>query len=186
MISPIHVDTWLDAGYAEFAAAGPAALKIEALARLVGISKSSFYHRFGDLDGFQQQLLQRHFDRVRIIAEKERQCKSIDPDLIRILLEHRQDLLFQRRLRMHRSDAAFAECIGKCDQISGAAFIGVWKRDLKLSLPESLWLETFSLALENFYGLIAEDSLNEKWLGDYFRNLKKTLIGLAAPDKIVR
>jgi AcrR family transcriptional regulator len=45
-------DTWIQAGYALFAEQGPSALKIEVLAKMVGISKSSFYHYFADLEVF--------------------------------------------------------------------------------------------------------------------------------------
>ena len=42
----------LEVGYTIFSNEGPQGLKIEALAREVGKSKSSFYHCFADLDIF--------------------------------------------------------------------------------------------------------------------------------------
>ncbi len=46
-------DIWIKTGYEIFALSGENGLKIEVLAKKVGISKSSFYHHFADLEIFQ-------------------------------------------------------------------------------------------------------------------------------------
>ncbi len=45
-------EIWIIKGYETFALFGEKVLKIEKLAKDVGISKSSFYHHFADLDIF--------------------------------------------------------------------------------------------------------------------------------------
>lgn len=94
---------WLRAGYTLFGLHGDAGLKMETLAQKAGISKSSFYHHFVDLDGFVEQLLAYHLAQCRSLAAKEREAGSIDPALIYILVAYREDILFSRQLRFNRS-----------------------------------------------------------------------------------
>ena len=61
-------DIWIKAGYEVFAASGQDALRIEPLARMVGRSKSSFYHHFADMELFVEHLLAYHLERSAVIA----------------------------------------------------------------------------------------------------------------------
>ena len=47
---------WIKTGYEVFATSGSGNLRIESLAQKVGISKSSFYHYFADIEVFTQLL----------------------------------------------------------------------------------------------------------------------------------
>ncbi len=104
---------WIEAGYEVFALQGPEALKVEQLARHVGISKSSFYHHFADVPVFIERLLEHHVLRADALAAKASVCATFDPDFLHLLVEHRIDLLFQRQLRIRRDDAAFQNCFRK-------------------------------------------------------------------------
>lgn len=53
-------DTWIKVGYQIVALEDFKELKIEKLAKKVGISKSSFYHHFADMDLFVWHLLGFH------------------------------------------------------------------------------------------------------------------------------
>jgi len=53
-------EIWITKGYGMFALFGEKGLKVEQLSKNVGISKSSFYHHFADLDVFVERLLQHH------------------------------------------------------------------------------------------------------------------------------
>ena len=101
---------WILEGYKIFSQEDPKGLKIEVLARRVDKSKSSFYHLFADVDCFIEELLAFHLEQAKIIADRERLCNSIDPALIDLLLEVKEDLLFNRQLRVNRSNIAFKQC----------------------------------------------------------------------------
>ena len=58
----IDKDIWISKGYELFALNGHGRLKIEPLAKAVGISKSSFYHHFADLDLFIGFLLKHYIE----------------------------------------------------------------------------------------------------------------------------
>ena len=73
---------WLEIGYSIFSAEGPKGLRVEVIARAMGKSKSSFYHHFGDLEGFVNTLLNYHEERGNIIAKRAQACTKNGPRLI--------------------------------------------------------------------------------------------------------
>lgn len=166
-------DIWIKKGYEIFARSGHSELKIEPLAKIVGKSKSSFYHHFADLESFSQCLLQHHIEQSKVIAKKEHQAKNIDPELIQILVEHKTDLLFNRQLRINQHIKPFAEKLAQSNKIVGDAFVYAWARDLGLQLSAKQLEGIFTLALENFYLQLNSETLNREWLLNYFENLKK-------------
>jgi AcrR family transcriptional regulator len=166
-------DIWIIKGYETFAELGFGGLKIEILAKKVGINKSSFYHHFVDLDLFVECLLKHHIEQSHIIAKKEQNAKTIDPELINILVEHKTDLLFNRQLRINRDNEQYAETLNSSNQIIGNAFVMVWLKDLNLQLSPQKLAAIFELALENFYLQINTENLNVQWLSTYFDNLKR-------------
>ncbi|MCX6303527.1 MAG: TetR/AcrR family transcriptional regulator [Bacteroidetes bacterium] len=172
-------DIWIKTGYEIFAQFGVSGLIIESLARKVGISKSSFYHHFADLELFMEELLHYHIQQSYVIADKEKNAKKINPDLISILVEHKIDLLFNRQLRINRERKLFYETLNRSNQIAGNAFVMVWIKDLNLQLSQKQLEGIFELALENFYLQINLNNLNHLWLSEYFANLKRVICNFA-------
>ena len=162
---------WIIKGYEIFALFGEEGLVIEKLAKEVGISKSSFYHHFADLNIFIEKILLHHLNKSSIIAEKERKAKKINPDLINILIEHKTDLLFNRQLRIYSSKPNFKDTLVKSSKIIGTDFITLWLTDTKLNLTSKQAESIFELAMENFFLQINQDNINKEWLNNYFVNL---------------
>jgi AcrR family transcriptional regulator len=168
-------EIWIKTGYEILAINGLNGLKIEPLAKKVGISKSSFYHHFADLELFIDHLLNYHIEQSHIIAEKEQKANTIDPDLIKIIVEHKLDILFSRQLRIHRDQKVFCEVLLKSNEIVGNAFVLPWVRELNLNLSLKQLQSIFELALENFFLQVSVDNLNHQWLTHYFNHLKKVI-----------
>lgn len=166
---------WLEQGYLAFAMAGKAGLKIEVLSQLVGISKSSFYHHFADLDAFMEQLLALHLQRAIGLANKERNAKSIDPELIELLVAHKDDLLFSRQLKVHRDEPGYQTVLHQTQQLIGSDFVKLWARELQWKGPMQQLEVLFALALENFYLQISAETLEPQWLRAYFSQLASML-----------
>lgn len=164
---------WIIKGYGAFAFEGEKGLKIEQLAKEVGISKSSFYHHFADLDVFIEKLLIHHLNMSVNIAEKERKAEKISPDLINILIEHKTDLLFNRQLRINSNKSNFKDTLIKSNKIIGTDFIKLWLTDTKLKLTSQQAEGIFELAMENFFLQINQDNINKEWLSAYFDNLNR-------------
>ena len=170
-----HKEIWIKTGYEIFALLGQNGLKIEPIAKKVGISKSSFYHHFADTDIFLEYLLEHHIQQSYIMANKEKLAQNIDPELINILVEHKTDLLFNRQLRVLRAHKQFNDILLKSNQITGDYFVMIWVKDISLKLNKQQLEGIFTLALENFYLQITPENINYNWLSNYFSNLKKII-----------
>ena len=168
-------EKWLERGYEQFALGGHDMLKVEPLAARTGISKSSFYHHFADVEIFEEQLCQVHLRRAAVLAERERAAASIDPDLIDILVAHKTDLLFSRQLRMNRQRQLFESTLQRSNNIVGTDFIALWARELRLNLNEAQLQVIFGLALENFYLQMQPEQLGADWLRAHFKQFKQQL-----------
>ncbi|HEX8577259.1 MAG TPA: TetR/AcrR family transcriptional regulator [Flavobacterium sp.] len=166
-------EIWIKEGYEIFALEGAKSLKIESLSKKAGISKSSFYHHFSDMEVFVVFLLQYHIKQAHVIAEKERQAKNVEPELINILIAHKTDLLFNRQLRIHCDHKDYSSTLIQSNTVVGNAFVMVWIKDLNLQLNQKQLEGIFELAMENFYLQIHLENLNYTWLVNYFTNLKK-------------
>lgn len=170
---------WITAGYQLFAVDGLAGLKIERLAKKAGISKSSFYHHFADLEGFMEQLLAYHLSQAKVLGEKERQIVHIFPDLIQTLVDHYWDLLFHRQLRIHRDKPAFCAALQQSGEAVGDGFVNLWVRELNLKMTPTQLNAVFELAMENFFLQLTPQNLNPTWLTHYFQNLRRIASQLA-------
>ena len=175
---------WLHYGYTTFALYGPEALKVERLARDVGKSKSSFYHHFADLEVFTERLLSRHLDQARLIAQKEAACQSLE-ELIEVLLDHKMDLLFNRQLRVHRSNLYFERCFEETAALTVPAILPVWTKILGLKEQSYLAGLVLQLSLENFYIQLTPETLNRTWLLEYFEGLKHLVRSFKAREQRV-
>lgn len=171
--------TWILKGYEIFALQGESGLKVERLAKEVGISKSSFYHYFADSDIFIDCLLDYHLEQSRKMAVRENTAYNIDPELIQILEEHKVDLLFNRQLRIHQNNSKYFNTLIKSNEIVGNEFVKLWARELNLKLDFNQLEGLFELALENFYLQINFENLHYDWLSTYFKNLKRIALNFS-------
>lgn len=169
------IEAWLETGYKLFAYEGLQAVQIERMARIINISKSSFYHHFADLEVFLEKLLERHFTQACLIGLKEQSATCIDPDLIAVLVTYKTDLLFNRQLRIHRQKGQYDDLLKRVDDAMGRSFVHLWVKELNPKLSVEQLEGFFSLALENFFLQINESNFNEDWLRSYFSELRKVL-----------
>lgn len=172
---------WLEAGYRIFARGGPAALKVEVLARESGVSKSSFYHLFADLQFFEGRLLELHLHKSEQIRLEALQCRSIDPDLLELLVRAKIDILFDRQLRVNRQHNHYRRCFEEANAGILVAFSSVWAEALGLGKqPEAARL-SLQLTVDNFYLTVTEENLNLDFLRQYWQQLKETIMRLRTP-----
>jgi AcrR family transcriptional regulator len=164
--------SWVLAGYELFSKEGPKGLKVEVIARKVNKSKSSFYHHYADMEVFTQFLLEYHLERARIIAHQERLCTNVTPDLLLLLVEVKQDLLFNRQLRINRNFSQFKQCFEKASKEVGEAILGIWADMLNLKDNSYLARIVLNLSIENFYLQITEETLTYEWLFNYVQELQ--------------
>ena len=162
---------WIIVGYELFAKDGPNGMKVEVMARTVQKSKSSFYHHFADLEVFTEELLFFHMQRAKHVAERERACNTIVPELLNVLVDAKTDLLFNRQLRIHRDLPAFKKSFEESNDLASKALMQLWATELGLSDNQKLAGLLFKLVMDNFYLQISEKNLTYAWLLSYFTEL---------------
>lgn len=164
--------SWILCGYEIFSTHGPNGLKIEVLARKVNKSKSSFYHYFADIEIFTEILLEYHLEKAEIISKRESECKSLNPELLNVLIEFKQDLLFNRQLRINRNIIKFKNCFEKASKKVAESIIEIWAEELNIKNNSYLAEIILKLSLENFYLQITEETMNLNWLQNYIKELQ--------------
>lgn len=170
---------WIEAAYGIFAREGPAGLRIEYIARSIGKSKSSFYHHFADLAIFTDLLLEHHLERAADIARCMQQCRSVDPDMLDLLVSVQEDILFQRQLRIHRQVPAYGRCITQAHGPIEEALLELWTQALGLEGRSQLAGAMLSLVVDNFYLRVTADTLDQAWLRGYLEEIRGMVAGLA-------
>jgi AcrR family transcriptional regulator len=163
---------WIQAGYETFSLEGPQGLKVEALARAVQKNKSSFYHLFADVEVFTESLLQHHLERGIVVAQKAQLCRTMVPDMLHLLLEVKQDILFNRQLRIHRDIPKFRTCFEKANGQVVEAFSSIWAEALNLSANSHLARIILNLTIENFYLRVTAETLTYDWLMAYLYEIQ--------------
>lgn len=169
---------WISVAYGIFAREGPGGLRIEYIARCLGKNKSSFYHHFADLDLFTNLLLEHHVERSLAIASRMAGCTTLDPDLLELLVEVKEDILFQRQLRIHRDVPAFQECIERTHRPIMTAMLGTWTQALELQAHPALAQAMLALVVDNFYLRTTPATLDANWLRNYLTEILQLVAGL--------
>jgi len=169
---------WIEAGYALFAQQGPKGLKVKVLAQKVGINKSSFYHFFSNAELFTTELFDYHLQRSQLITQAAKACQQLKPDLLNMILEYKQDVLFHKQLRIHREQPNYKKYIQKAHAPVEKAFLKIWAKVIhledKLFLAEAL----LQLFVDNFYMRITDENMNYDWLLAYLTEIASTVKGI--------
>ena len=170
---------WLEKGYEHFALYGPRNLSINKLSKSVGLSRASFYHHFGDLDVFVEDLLAQHWAIIEIFnAEGKIKCNHLFPDLYDLLGYYPIPLKFSLQLFHNRSNPRFNFVLIKAYEAIAESFaldlfanhLGLIQSDKKVY---HLWLTLG----EAWYSRLDPDELSSETLQKHSEEILKTLSG---------
>lgn len=166
---------WIEIGYQLVAEEGFQKLSIESIARKIGKSKSSFYHYFGDKEVFEEELLNHHLKQAEISITKLKECENIRPGFVNILLEVKNDMFFNKQLRLQRDNPIYKTCFEQAYEIYEAATFDLWVTFFGLADNKrfaKLFLKFFA---ENFLLKISPESYTYEWLDNYMQELDSML-----------
>jgi AcrR family transcriptional regulator len=126
-------EIWLSTAHAQFARHGESTLKIDSLAQLVGKSRSSFYHLFGDMEEFFDALIV--YD-LQITKQFQKETKDLDaffPDFANIMVKYKDMLFFNKQLFLGSK--------------TNEKFNDAWEEVTKYTdnKTEELWMKLFNL-----------------------------------------
>ncbi len=115
---------WIEKGYEHFAFYGPDNLSINKLSKEIGSPRASFYHHFGDIEIFIEELLDIHWQiNQQFCSIGALECKKFFPDLYLLLEQYPIPLQFSRQLFLNRLNPAFNYLFLRTYNASARAFI---------------------------------------------------------------
>jgi AcrR family transcriptional regulator len=170
-------EKWLETGYEQFAILGPDKLSINRLSKAVGLSRASFYHHFGDIEGFIEALLAQHWQICQEFDQAGRKrCRVLFPDLYLLLAAYPVPLRFHLQLFHHRSVPAYHYLFTKAYTASSRAFVlQLFAEHCGLS-PDREEVYHLWLALtESWYSRLDPEDLSANTLEQHARDILKTL-----------
>ncbi len=166
---------WIKEGYYVFGRKGPNGLHIENLAKKLNKSKSSFYHYFGDIENFQEVLLGFHLNRAVQIAKMGKECKNMDPDVIKLLVDTKDDLLFNKQLRLNFQNPLFKSCFEQSFEKITSSYSDKWNIDIGLEQNPMLGKVILHLIVDNFFLQVNDENLTYPWFHEYMNNLRSVI-----------
>ncbi len=124
MITSTTKNKWLEKGYEEFANYGPDKISINKISKEIDSSRASFYHHFGDLDCFIDEILDCFWSNFEIFGnEGNEYCKVLIPDMYVFLANNNLILRFCRQLFLNRNSPNYGYVFSKVLHTASKGFM---------------------------------------------------------------
>lgn len=157
---------WAEAGYNIFAEEGIEGIQVERLARILQLNKSSFYHYFGDLDGFYEELIKLHQTKADLFLAHVATVKSIDPDYLMLLVQHRVPCLFHLQLIRSKDNPLFYNTAIEIDRQEDLLIGELWGDYLGIHNHPTLAVRYFDIVRDMLYARLGSKNFNYHVLHD--------------------
>jgi len=182
--------TWIDIGYESFAQSGPEGIKVEVMSRKSGVSKSSFYHYFGDHEIFMETLLDEHFYAGERFAAEARQCRTFVPGFVDLVMKYKPVIQFQRHLRVNRENLDFQFAYQRVGDMVKNEILGVWSEFIRVAPDMDMANSLYIIVSDLFFERVREGTFNLEWIDGLIREMKNIVEGLSerrlARQKLLR
>ena len=110
---------WIEKGYEHFALNGPENLSINKLSKEIGYSRASFYHHFGDMDVFIEDMLDIHWQiNKQFCSIGAWECKKFFPDLYLLLEQYPIPLKLSKQMFLNRNNPASIYLFQTCKDVN--------------------------------------------------------------------
>ena len=115
---------WIEKGYEHFALYGPDNLSINKLSKEIGSPRASFYHYFGDIEVFIEELLDMHWQiNQQFFSVGALECKKLFPDLYLLLEQYPIPVQFSKQLFLNRNKPAYNYLFAKTYSVGAKTFV---------------------------------------------------------------
>ena len=151
---------WTEAGYDLFAEEGIAGIQVERLARILNLNKSGFYHYFGDLDGYCEELIKLHKRKADLYLADVANVKSIDPDYLLVLVQHKIPCLFHLQLIRSKNNLLFYKTAEQIDQQEDVLVGELWSEYLGIQDHPALAIRYFNIVRDMLYARISSKNFD--------------------------
>ena len=158
------IDTWIKAGYKLLATEGMDGIRIERLAKILGLNKSGFYHYFGTMEGFVKRLLEHHIDKAKGIACEIANCQNIDPDLLFLIEKHKAFFLVESQLLVKGRPVHVLEEVIEAGKILNKELLPLLRKSSELPDDDSVALAYLNIVRHFFYACIDARHIDYEFL----------------------
>ncbi|MEL6867115.1 MAG: TetR/AcrR family transcriptional regulator [Bacteroidota bacterium] len=162
---------WIEKGYGLVAEKGLENLTVNSICRAMAKSKSSFYHYFGEIELFRDELMAYHVARAHDFALKVKSCENIDPDLISVFMDYQTDVFFYKQLCIYRKPSTFEKYKQKVFELYEHAALDKWADYFELN-NRKIFVGKFNKFIsEHFLMSISLDTYTQDWIKNYLIEL---------------
>ncbi len=168
-------EQWIEMGYSVFAKEGLQGIRIEVLARILGLNKSSFYYFFGDLENYKAELVRHHFIKADYLVSDISSCANFDPDFLTMLTRHKVPVIVHMQLVMNRTIPLFFNAYGEINDKVDPKAMPFWATFIGIPHNPELALQYWQVIRDMFYSRISLDNLNYPFL----KNIAQEAKGIA-------
>jgi AcrR family transcriptional regulator len=151
---------WIEEGYSLFAEEGLKGIQVERLARILGLNKSGFYHYFGDLDGYCEELIQLHKQKADLYLQDVADVKSIDPEYLHVVVKHKTPVMFHIHLLRIQKNPSFYKTARMIDILLREQ----WRDYLGIHEHPDLAIRYFNIVRDMFYARMSHQNMNYPFL----------------------
>ncbi len=163
---------WIKAGYQWFAYNGPDTMKIEVLARSFDLKRSNYYYHFKLNDRFLEEILKEHEVRNGLYQnEIENSCSNYYPDYLRLLVQFKEYVYFQKQLAFRQDKARFKAIFQTTHLSDLEKVVPLWVQSFQIpTWEEKLVLELMSSWATRFFAQLEPDSYTFEFLVQYSKD----------------
>jgi AcrR family transcriptional regulator len=166
---------WVETGYNLLAINGPEGVHIETIARTLEANKSSFYHFFGTLEIFYDELMLHHHNKIDIALNDCQDSQSLDPDYLNCMVVHKVAFMVQVQLNRHKKIPSFSKAYSLVNQKIDKSVLLLWNKHLGLFDNDNLSLLYLSFVRDAIYSRINFETFNYPFLHDIAVEAKKII-----------
>lgn len=175
--SEIGKAKWLEVGYRHFAEHGPELLSINKISHEIGTSRASFYHYFGDIRNFIDDLLSMHWQIVERFSKMGKDtCQNLFPDLYDLIAKYPVSHQFNMQLFHARSTPEYNFLFIKMYEAIAKAFaLKLFAREYQLNQNENEVYKLWLTVGETWYSRLSPQDLSASTLQNHAREIMKTV-----------
>src|SRR5688572_24786943 len=146
---------WIETGYNLLAVNGPEGVHIEKMARILRANKSSFYHFFGTLEIFLDELMLHHYDKVDLVLNDCKNARSLDPEYLEQVVKHKVTFMVQVQLARHKNIPLFSKACLHVNQKMDRSILQLWNKHLGVFDNDNLSLLCLNFVRDTFYSRVS-------------------------------
>ena len=175
---------WIEKGYEYFALYGPDNLNINKISKDIGLARTTFYHHFGDLEIFTEELLDRHWEiclQTSIIGSKK--CKKLFPDLYNLAEQYPIPLKFSKQLFLNRHILSFNYLFVKAYNYHANTFVlKLFSEQFNLNQTKENLINLWTTVGDSWYSRLDVNDLSAKKMQLLAEDIMKSVIKFTSPN----